>query len=66
MKRPAGPCRTIRDWTPDLGNGHQWLEHLKSQGWEPEYGAGVRVRIHDRDVVRYALIETTPGAGQPE
>lgn len=57
MSRPVGRQRTIRDWTPDLGDGQEWLAQLEREGWAPEYGSGVRVRIHGRDVVRYALIE---------
>ena len=64
MKRPSGRRRTVRDWTPDLGDGDQWLTQLEAEGWTPEYGAGVHVQINGQPVVRYALIET--GAPHPD
>lgn len=65
MSRPQFRRRTIRDWSPDLGDGNEWLAQLESEGWTPEYGAGVRVHINGRDVVRYALIETDPDPEAP-
>ena len=53
---------TLRDWTPDQGDGNQWLARLESEGWVPEYGACVRVRINGRDVVRYAFLATDNAA----
>lgn len=58
IKRPVGRRRTVRDWTPDLGDGEQWLAQLEAEGWTPEYGVGTRVTINGQAVVRYALIET--------
>lgn len=57
MSRPTGRRRTIRDWTPKLGEGQEWLAQLEHEGWVPEYGSGVRVTVNGNDVVRYALIE---------
>ena len=58
MSRPMIRRRTIRNWTPDQGDGNEWLARLESEGWVPEYGAGVRVRINGRDLVRYAFLAT--------
>lgn len=58
MTRPPMRRRTVRDWTPDQSDGQEWLAQLEAEGWTPEYGAGVRVTINGRDVVRYALIQT--------
>lgn len=55
----------MRDWTPELGEGDRWLVQLKDEGWAPEYGAGVRVRVNGRDVVRYALVECGPAPPLP-
>lgn len=66
MSRLAGRRRTIRDWTPDLGNGQEWLTQLEAEGWVAEYGSGLQVTVNGRDVVRYALIQaeetTSPDA----
>lgn len=59
-KRQVGRRRTVRDWTPDQGDGEEWLARLEAEGWTPEYGVGVRVTINGQAVVRYALIETEP------
>ncbi len=55
----------MRDWTPELGEGDEWLAQLAAEGWVPEYGAGVRVRVNGRDVVRYALTHAKPATPTP-
>lgn len=42
-RKPALPRRTLRDWTPEQGDGTTGLNELRLAGWVPEYGTGSRV-----------------------
>jgi hypothetical protein len=50
------PRRRLVDWTPEDGDGQEWLARLAAEGWVPEYGTGVDTIINGRRVRRFAMI----------
>ena len=50
------PRRRLIDWTPDQGDGDEWLEELAEEGWVPEHRTGADVTVNGRRVRRFAMI----------